>query len=122
MEPLIEPVSMAWSFPFMPQDWEHTPTAVQAYVHTLHNALTQLRERVEALEARLTQIPRPPTGRRRRTRHTRSLASVRAPPPLVKRAGNQAIRAIARSLGSKPIDLLRAPYPHGPELGRAPTG
>jgi transposase len=46
---------MAWPFPFVQQDWEHTPTAVQAYVHTLHNELTQLRERVEALEARLTQ-------------------------------------------------------------------
>src|SRR5438067_8659378 len=55
MEPLTEPMHTAWPFPFVPQDWEHTPTAVQAYVHTLHNELTQLRERVEALEARLTQ-------------------------------------------------------------------
>ena len=39
----------------MPQDWEHTPAAVQAYVHTLQDELTQLRTRVEALEARLTQ-------------------------------------------------------------------
>jgi transposase len=49
------PYNTAWSFPFTPQDWEHTPAAVQAYVHTLHDELTQLHERVEALEARLTQ-------------------------------------------------------------------
>jgi transposase len=55
MEPLAEPMHTAWPFPFVPQDWEHTPAAVQAYVHTLQDALAQLRERVEALEARLTQ-------------------------------------------------------------------
>src|ERR687886_771409 len=55
MEPLTEPMHMAWPFPFVPQDWEHTPTAVQAYVHTLQDELTQLHARVEALEARLTQ-------------------------------------------------------------------
>src|SRR5215468_12435472 len=56
----------AWPFPFTPQDWEQTPPAVQAYVHTLHNELTQLRERVEALEARLqansTTSHRPPAS------------------------------------------------------------
>jgi transposase len=51
----MEPMSTVWLFPFGPQDWEHTPTAVQAYVHTLQDELTQLRARVEALEARLTQ-------------------------------------------------------------------
>ena len=51
----MEPMSTAWPWPFAPQDWEHTPTAVQAYVHTLQDELTQLRARVEALEARLTQ-------------------------------------------------------------------
>src|SRR5215467_9330629 len=55
MEPLPESVNPDWPLPFVPQDWEHTPTAVQAYVHTLHDELTQLRARVEALEARLTQ-------------------------------------------------------------------
>ena len=55
MEPLPESAHTGWPFPFMPQDWEHTPAAVQAYVHTLQDELTQLRERVEALEARLTQ-------------------------------------------------------------------
>ncbi len=53
MEPLAEPMHTAWLFPFVPQDWEHTPAAVQAYVHTLQDELTRLRERVEALEARL---------------------------------------------------------------------
>jgi hypothetical protein len=55
MEPQSVPHNTVWSFPFTPQDWEHTPTAVQAYVRTLHEELTQLRARVEALEARLTQ-------------------------------------------------------------------
>src|SRR4030095_4502540 len=53
MEPLTEPRHTAWPFPFVPQDWEHTPAAVQAYVHTLQDELTRLRECVEALEARL---------------------------------------------------------------------
>src|SRR5215831_3898224 len=55
MEPLTESQSTAWPFPFVPQDWEDTPVAVQAYVRTLQDELTQLRARVEALEARLTQ-------------------------------------------------------------------
>jgi hypothetical protein len=29
------PHNPVWSFPFTPQDWEHTPTTVQAYVHSL---------------------------------------------------------------------------------------
>src|SRR5262245_42134507 len=55
MELLTAPMSTAWSFPFTPQDWEHTHPAVQAYVHTRHDELTQLRARGEALEARLQQ-------------------------------------------------------------------
>jgi Family of unknown function (DUF6444) len=55
MEPQSAPHNTVWSFPFTPQDWEHTPTAVQTYVHTLQDELTQLRARVEALEARLAQ-------------------------------------------------------------------
>ena len=66
MEPQPEPTNSVWPFPFGPQEWEHTPTAVQAYVHTLHNELTQLRTRVEALEARLqansTTSQRPPSS------------------------------------------------------------
>src|SRR5215471_21638190 len=66
MEPLSEPTGPVWLFPFTPQVWEHTPTAVQAYVHTLRDELTQLHERVEALEARLRQnsttAHRPPSS------------------------------------------------------------
>jgi transposase len=66
MDSQSAPANLAWPFPFRAQDWEHTPTAVQAYVHTLHNELTQLRERVEALEARLqadsTTSQRPPSS------------------------------------------------------------
>jgi transposase len=66
MEPLAEPMHTAWPFPFVPQDWEHTPAAVQAYVHTLQDELTQLRAHVEALEARLkmnsTTSQRPPSS------------------------------------------------------------
>jgi hypothetical protein len=53
MEPLPESVHPGWPLPFVPQDWEHTPAAVQAYVHILQDELTQLRARMEALEARL---------------------------------------------------------------------
>ena len=66
MEPQSTPVNPVWPFPCGLQDWEHTPPAVQAYVHTLHHALTQLRERVDALEARLkadsTTSQRPPSA------------------------------------------------------------
>jgi transposase len=66
MEPQSASANPVWPFPFVPQDWEHTPTAVQAYVHTLQDDLTQLRARVEALEARLqansTTSHRPPSS------------------------------------------------------------
>ena len=55
MEPLPESAHPGWPLPFMPPDWEHTPAAVQAYIRTLQDELTQLRTRVEALEARLIQ-------------------------------------------------------------------
>src|SRR5499426_2272461 len=55
MEPWYEPTNPVWPCPFTPQDWEQTPRAVQTYVHTLQDELTQLRERVGALEARLRQ-------------------------------------------------------------------
>jgi transposase len=55
MEPLSDFTNTLWPFPFPPQDWEQTPRAVQTYVHTLQDELTQLRERVDALEARLRQ-------------------------------------------------------------------
>ena len=66
MESLSEPTNTVWSFPFMPQDWEQTPLAVQAYVHTLRDEVAQLHDRVETLEARLAQnsatSSRPPSS------------------------------------------------------------
>jgi Family of unknown function (DUF6444) len=66
MDPQSAPANPAGPFPFAPQEWKHTPIAVQAYVRTLHNELTQLRTRVEALEARLqansTTSHRPPSA------------------------------------------------------------
>jgi transposase len=41
-----------WPFPFSQADWEQTPPAVQAYIAALHQELAQLKQRVEALEAR----------------------------------------------------------------------
>jgi hypothetical protein len=66
MEPLAEPMSTAWPFPFGPQDWEQTPLAVQAYVRTLRDEVAQLQNRVETLETRLQQnsmtSSRPPSS------------------------------------------------------------
>src|SRR5262245_42368506 len=66
MEPLSEPTNTVWSFPFTPQDWAQTPPAVQVYLHTVHDALRQLQERVDTLEARLKQnsttSSRPPSS------------------------------------------------------------
>ena len=55
MEPLPESADPGWPFPFTPQDWEQTPPAVQAYLRTVRDALGQLQERVDTLEARLQQ-------------------------------------------------------------------
>src|SRR5256885_2706534 len=66
MESLSEPHNIVWPFPFPAQDWAQTPLAVQAYVHTLRNEVAQLHDRVEILEARLTQnsttSSRPPSS------------------------------------------------------------
>src|SRR5262245_47484703 len=66
MELRPEPAHPIWPFPFTPQDWAQTPSAVQTYLHTVHDALGQLQERVETLEARLTQnsttSSRPPSS------------------------------------------------------------
>jgi len=66
MEPQSAPVHPIWPWPFGLQDWEHTPPAVQAYVHTLHHELIQLHERVDALAGRLkadsTTAHRPPSS------------------------------------------------------------
>ena len=89
-----------WLFPFMPQDWEHTPAAVQAYVHTLQDELTQLRTRVEALEARLTQNST--TSHRPPSSDSPYKKPRQRPPPLRpgKRVGNRATRGIARRFSS----------------------
>jgi transposase len=55
MEPLCESTDTLWVFPFTPEDWEQTPLAVQVYMHTLRDEVGQLHDRVEMLEARLTQ-------------------------------------------------------------------
>ena len=66
MEPPPEAHSRVWSFPFTEHDWEQTPPAVQAYLHTLREEMGQLHERVESLEARLNQnsttSSRPPSS------------------------------------------------------------
>src|SRR5256714_3409992 len=66
MESLSEPHNTAWPFPFTAQDWAQTPLAVQAYVRTLRDEVEQLHNRVETLEARLTQnsttSSRPPSS------------------------------------------------------------
>jgi len=66
MEPRSEPTNTVWSLPFTPQDWAQTPLAVQAYVHTLQDQLTQLQDRVGTLETRLQQnsttSSRPPSS------------------------------------------------------------
>src|SRR5437763_8456117 len=66
MESLSEPANTGWPFPFTPQDWEQTPPAVQAYLRTVRGELYQLQDRVETLEARLTQnsttSSRPPSS------------------------------------------------------------
>jgi transposase len=82
MESLSEPANTGWPFPFPPQDWEQTPPAVQAYLRTVRDELSQLQDRVKTLEARLTQnsttSSRPPSSDspykkpRRRTTSTTS--------------------------------------------------
>jgi transposase len=66
MEPRSEPHNPRWAFPFAAQEWAQTPLAVQAYVHTLCDEVGRLQERVETLEARLTQnsttSSRPPSS------------------------------------------------------------
>jgi transposase len=66
MESRIESNATVWPFPFSEQEWEQTPPAVQAYLHTLRHEMGQLQERVESLEARLNQhsttSSRPPSS------------------------------------------------------------
>jgi len=66
MESRLESNVTVWPCPFSEQDWEQTPPAVQAYLHTLRHEMGQLQERVESLEARLNQnaatSSRPPSS------------------------------------------------------------
>jgi Family of unknown function (DUF6444) len=70
-----------WPFPFSQADWAQTPPAVQAYIAALQQELNQLKQRVEALEARTHTTSetssRPPSsdspfrkGRKKRDRTT----------------------------------------------------
>jgi transposase len=97
MAPLSEPTDTVWSFPFTPQDWAQTPLAVQAYVRTLRDKVEQLHNRVETLEARLTQnsttSSRPPSSDSP-YKKPRPLASSTTPRKTGGR--NRAIQAIAR--------------------------
>src|SRR5262249_35329937 len=66
MELLSEPPNTVWPFPFTAQAWEQTPPAVQAYLRTVCDELSQLQEYVATLEARLhqdsTTSHRPPSS------------------------------------------------------------
>ena len=65
MQPLPEPNSLRWLFPFTAQDWQQTPPAVPASLYTLRDEMGQLQERVEGLEAQrhqyFTTSSRPPS-------------------------------------------------------------
>ena len=85
MAPRSEPINTLWPFPFTPQDWEQTPPTVQAYLHSVCDALKQMQERVETLEARLKQhsttASQPPSSdapSRQTRRHTASIGSTSA--------------------------------------------
>jgi len=85
MEPRSEPANTAWPFPFTAQDWDQTPPAVQASLRTLRDALGQLQDRVETLEARLKQhattASQPPSSdapSKQTRRHTASIGSMSA--------------------------------------------
>ena len=60
------PDTPLWPYPFSQQDWEQTPPAVQAYLRTLQDELTQCKTHAETLEARLAQTSqtshRPPSS------------------------------------------------------------
>jgi transposase len=45
--------SILWALPFCPMDWELTPPAVQEYIHSLHQQITQLQAQVDTLQDRV---------------------------------------------------------------------
>ena len=97
MEPLSEPATTLWPFPFTPQDWEQTPPAVQAYLRTVRDEVEQLHDRVETLEARLKQNSTTSSQAAVIGLAVQEAASApdscHAP---AKRGGNRGTRAIAR--------------------------
>src|SRR5499427_3751003 len=128
MEPRSDPAHPVWPFPFTPEDWTQTPPAVQAYLHTVHDALAQLQERVETLEARLRQnsttSSRPPSSDspyKKPRQHTTSTTPRKAggklghpghrqtllPPTTV-----QELRPERCACGNTTLTLLRPYYTH----------
>ena len=59
MEPPPEPNNALWPFPSTEHNWEQTPPAVQASLHTLYDEVGQLQARVARLEARRNQTSTP---------------------------------------------------------------
>ena len=85
MEQWPEPNSPVWPFSFPPQNLAQTPPAVQVSLHTVRDALGQLQDRVETLEARLKQhsttASQPPSSdapSKQTRRHTASIGSMSA--------------------------------------------
>jgi transposase len=66
MDPRQTPDTTRWPYPFSQHDWDQTPPAVQAYLRILQDELTQSKNHVETLEARLMQTSktshRPPSS------------------------------------------------------------
>jgi hypothetical protein len=81
MEPRPEFNPTVGSFPFTEQDWDQTPPAVQGYVSTLHDEMSQLHEQVARLQARLNQdsttSSRPPSSERRENQTCRRHIPIR---------------------------------------------
>ena len=128
MEPWSESARTVWPFPFTPQDWEQTPPAVQAYLHTVHDALGQLQERVDTLEARLKQnsttSSRPPSSdspykkpRQRTNATTRRKAGGKSGHPghrqvLLAPTTVHEVRPERCACGNTTLALLRPYYTH----------
>jgi transposase len=109
MEPLLEPTNTVWSFPFSPQDWAQTPPAVQAYMRTLRDEVAQLHDRVETLQARLTQnsttSSRPPSSDspyKKPRRHTTSTTPHKAGGKLGHPGHRQVLLAPTRVVEVRP--------------------
>jgi transposase len=126
---LAEPNRTSGSFPLTEQDWEQTPPAVQAYLHSLHDEIGQLQERVERLEARLhqdsTTSSRPPSSDspyKKPRRRTASSKRTRKGGGKPGHPGHRQVLLAATSIedmlpescacGSGEFDLLQPYYTH----------